>query len=255
VTVSPSPGRASARRASGPITRPLRQGIDAAREALRLWRVKRSVRALRAVTTPDTLRREAIRQLHQVWGNHGWAADASFLWELATRAARGPGPFLECGSGLSTVVAAALAGRYGAAVWSLEQDEAWYRRMARALSATRLDNVVLVHAPLRSYGDFVWYDVEHGTLPPTMSAVFCDGPAVSPSRWTDPHFSSWRSGVVPVLRELGITFGELLLDDADDQRCPQLRQRWEEAGVRTEVRATADGPFIVGTPRGAGAAG
>jgi hypothetical protein len=196
-----------------------------------------------------------IREIRRVWGDHRWAADASFLWEVATRAARGPGPFLDCGSGLSTVVAGALAGRYGTVVWSLEQDEAWYRRMARVVSAIRLDNVVLVHAPLRSYGDFAWYDVERGTLPPELGAVFCDGPAVSRSQWPEPHFSNWRSGVVTVLRDLGITFGELLLDDADDRRCAQLRQRWEEAGVRTEVRATADGPFVVGTPRGGGAAG
>lgn len=243
--------RALATRLPAGLKRPVRRGIDAVREALRLRRLTKSVRALRAVATPDTLRREVIREIHRVWGDHGWAADVSFLWEVATRAARGPGPFLECGSGLTTVVAGALAGRYGAVVWSLEQDEAWHGHMARVVSALRLDNVVLAHAPLRSYGDFAWFDLERGTLPPALGAVFCDGPAVFRSQWPEPHFSNWRSGVVPVLQDLGISFGEILLDDANDTRCEQLRRRWEEAGVGTEVRATADGPFVVGTPRGA----
>jgi hypothetical protein len=225
----------------------VRAGRVAVHQGLRRWRLQRCVEALRSVD-PATLTLDRIHAIHHAWENQGWAADVSFLWESATRAAAGPGPFLDLGSGLSTVVAGTLAARYGAAVWSLEQDEGWSREMAGTLARLGLDNVVLVHAPLRSYGDFVWFDLRGRSLPPAFSAVFCDGPSVRRREWPDPHFSNWRSGAVPVLQNLGISFGEILLDDAEDVRCAALIQRWEAARIRMQVVRAAHGSFVLGRP-------
>jgi hypothetical protein len=167
---------------------------------------------------------------------------------VALRARTGAGPFLDCGSGLSTVIAGVLAGVRGIRVWSLEQDEDWYRTMTVTLSTLRVENVTLWHAPLRSYGDFVWYDLLGRELPAGFSAVFCDGPSVSHRLWSPEQTQNWRSGIVPVLRSHGIEFGEIVLDDMEDSRLPRLMARWQAEGLETRVVSSSTGSLLIAIP-------
>jgi len=186
-----------------------------------------------------------LDELRTAFGNTDWSADTMYLAALADRVLGTRGPFLECGSGLTTVVAGALAERRGRRVVSLEQDEAWHAHVTQTLRRFEIGAVTCSYAPLRPYGEYVWFDLRDTTLPTEFSAVFCDGPAVG-RRWPEPLRGNWRAGLVPILSERHIRFGEILLDDADDPRCGQLRRVWEAAGITTEVVETATGPIVVG---------
>lgn len=189
-----------------------------------------------------------MARIRSGWTNTGWAADAGYLREVAARVWRRPGPVLDCGSGLSTVILAAVASRHGATVWSLEQDRSWCEYMKRMLDALRIDNVVLWHAPLRSYGGYLWFDLGSRELPPHFPTVACDGPAVRRRAGTPEEVAAWRSGVVPVLHDRGVTFDEIVLDDFEDARCPALIERWNRAGIATSVVVSPTGTVVVGRP-------
>jgi len=236
------------------IKRPLRRLIDPFNAAVRKRALRGYVDALRTQPHADDVDPQLLHDVRRAWGNEAYSADLDFIARIAGRALQGKGPFLDCGSGISTIVVAALAGRHGSCVWSLEQNRAWYDYLRATLRALHITNVKLWYAPLRKYGDFVWFDLQGRRLPSGFSHVFCDGPAVFASDWEEPFFSSWRAGVVPVLEDAGIHFGEILLDDADDPRAEALRRRWECAGLATSVVQTATGPFILAKPRRFGSA-
>jgi hypothetical protein len=200
------------------------------------------------VTSEDQLDLALMERIRTAWGNTGWSADAGFLVEVGKRVWRNPGPVLDCGSGVSTLVLAVLAARHGATVWSLEQERTWYEEMQRQLIALHLHNVVLWHAPLSPYGDYLWFDLTSRELPPHFPTVACDGPAVRLSAGTPEEFAAWRSGVVPVLCDRGVTFDEIVLDDFEDMRCAALIERWNRAGITTSVVVSPTGTVVVGRP-------
>ena len=79
-----------------------------------------------------------------------------------------------------------------ATVWSLEQDRSWYEYMGRVLKALHLDNVRLWYTPLRSYGEFAWFDLGTMVLPRHFPIVSCDGPACFTGSF--PRTSTRRGG-------------------------------------------------------------
>ena len=230
--------------------RPLRRLTQRIVSRRRARDLARAVHALRSAGADRARHGQLLEEVSRAWGNEAYAADLGFVRQVAARA-EGTGPFLDCGSGASTIVAAALAERHGGRVWSLEQDAGWHATMRATLDALGLTNVELCLAPLQVYDDFVWFGVDAVSLPDAFSHVFCDGPAVLPGAWPDPFYSSWRAGVVPVLQARRVRFGEIVLDDGDDPRAPAVCRRWEAAGLEISRVETPTGPFIVARPRGA----
>lgn len=228
---------------------PLRPAVHAVRFSMRIRRVRAALRELERVTAEDQLDLALMDRIRTAWANTGWTGDAGFLREVAARVWRRPDSVLDCGSGVSTLILASIASRHGAKVWSLEQDQAWYEYMERVLRALGIDNVVLWCAPLRSYGDFLWFDLASRELPPHFATVSCDGPTVRHSAASPQQFDAWRSGILPVLRGLGVSFDEILLDDVEDPRwSAQLIERWQRAGIETHLVATPTGTFVVARP-------
>ena len=178
------------------------------------------------------------------WGNQGWSALSEFLDEVAVAARSERGPILECGSGLTTLILAAIAERSGAEVWSLEDDPEWFLRIQSVLQEFGL-TVSLRRVPLRSYGEFDWYDVE-GLELPVFSLVVCDGPAG--------ETRGGRYGLLPVLQERLAGGCMVLVDDAARPSERTMLERWKSEGfVRYEVRG-AEKPYGVAIIRaGAGA--
>ena len=222
-----------------------RRSWERMRGAIRLHRLRRYVRRLKQEGARGQVRLELLAAIRRAWENEGWAADIGFLAEVANRAAIAAGPFLECGSGLTTVIAGALAGTRGTWVYSLEQNEEWCREVATLLAALEVEGVTIWHTPLIPQDDFVWFDLRGRDLPSAFSTVFCDGPSVGKSRWSEEQYLNWRSGVVPVLKRLGVRFEEILLDDMDDARSERLIGRWQAEGLRTTVVNTPTGPLLV----------
>lgn len=214
------------------------------RRAVDDYQLSRCVDALRSGAPID---REVLRTARRAWGNEAWSADLRYLEEATARVARCTVPILECGTGLTTLLACAVAERNRVPVYSLEQDRQWANVVERALERHRLV-VHVSYAPLVRYGNFVWYDLTGIDLPRRFGLVLCDGPAVL-EPWSREIQLQWRVGVLPVLAAKGITTDEVLLDDADEPRAPRLMEHWRrEFGCEEHIIATSDGDIAVMRP-------
>ena len=225
--------------------RQLKAIIGSARRALDSRRLGQVVDALRSGAPAD---RELLRTARRAWGNEAWSADLRYLEEGATRASRSSAPILECGTGLTTLLACAVAERKRVPVYCLEQDQGWAAVVQEALARYGLSARVS-HAPLVPHGDLVWYDIRGIDLPRKFGLVLCDGPAVL-EPWSPEIRAGWRAGVLPVLAKHGIAVDEVLLDDADEPRAAGLLERWRlEFDCDEVVLGTAEGATAVIRPR------
>lgn len=175
----------------------------------------------------------ALTDAEYGWGNETWAADEDYLSRLIAEAEEARGTIVECGSGLSTILLAAIGRQTGAQLHSLEHNEEWQQRVVAALAAFGLTDNVVHHAPLKSYGEFDWYTVPP-SMPADVSLVVCDGPP-SDTR-------GGRYGVLPVLERNLAPGCTVLLDDANRPPEQAILSRWEtEFGAAAERHQTARG--------------
>lgn len=109
-----------------------------------------------------------------------WAIHAPLALHLYRTCERlRPKVILDVGSGMSTMVLALYASRYGATLVSLEHDQDWLAATRRALEAAGLAHAVrLTHAKIQNYGDYSWYsfDPSETLNSSTLDLVFVDGP-------------------------------------------------------------------------------
>jgi hypothetical protein len=191
---------------------------------------------------------QLLHTARSAWGNAGWSADIAYLTETVERVQRSAGPILECGTGLTTILAGAIAERRGASLISLEQDAKWFSVIQRALARYRLP-VAVFYAPLRQYDEFVWYDLKGIELPRYFDLALCDGPAVY-EPWSPEIRAQWRVGLLPVLRAAGTSVREVLCDDMEEPRAALLLDRWrKELDVDQEIISTDHGCCAVVHPR------
>lgn len=168
------------------------------------------------------------------WGNEGWSAELDYLrFMVKMVASLGKQEVLECGSGLSTLLLAAAAARYGGHITSLEHSPGWAERIRTELCKYGLAQHATPRvAPLRSYGSYTWYDVPERMGP--FAGVVCDGP---PS--TTP---GGRYGLIPVMSDRLAPGCRILLDDVARVDEQNILIRW-----RDEFKATYR-MFGVGKP-------
>lgn len=224
------------------LKRAVRQAVlDPLERRVKDRRLRQAVRAFRSNHAPD---RNFIEQFRRAWGNESFSADVTYVSEVVSRVGKCSAPILECGSGLTTLAAALVGEKRDVRVWSLEQDEDWVDFVSQRLKKNNIRNVEIRYAPLKDYGDFVWYDVENLDLPEYFELVVCDGPAVF-EHWGDSQYL-WRYGVLPVLEKRGISVGEILLDDATEPRAENLLNRWRrDFGMNHRMIQTTDGDCAV----------
>src|SRR5581483_3617193 len=167
-----------------------------------------ALRAIAAMAPKEIPSHDLLAQLRAGWGNEGWSGRTAYLEEVVKWAAITPGPVLECGSGLTTLLLGLYAGSRGVPVWSLEHDAAWHQETAKMLHRYSIPGVELCRAPLSNYGDFAWYSPPLGRMPAGFSFVVCDGP---PERTTRGR----RYGLLPVMSERLVADCVILVDDVD----------------------------------------
>jgi len=221
-----------------PLKRVIRQRIlDPIQRALDDMRLRGLVRKIRTNRAPD---RELLEALRHAWGNESFVADVSYLGELITRVEECTGPVLECGSGLTTIIAGIIAERRRVPLISLEQDHTWVAFVEQRLHQNGIYHVDLRYTPVREYRGYVWYDLEGLELPKHFELMLCDGPFVADS-WA-PVNGEWRYGALPALANKGIHVDEILFDDADDPRAENVLQRWkDEFGMAQSLIHSRDG--------------
>jgi predicted O-methyltransferase YrrM len=197
------------------------------RRWLRQWdrdrRLTRGVKRLRQHDTFIPLSVETLDDLLYGW-NNPWSLRQELICQLWDDAWHTRGPILECGSGLSTILLAAVAEKRRKEVIVLEHDFRWHQRMTRVLETFGLMTVRLVHAPLVESATYSWYDVP-SDLPAGITLVICDGPP-----------GETRGGRYGLLPRMGRHLSPdcvILVDDAARPGEQAVLERWaEEFSIR-----------------------
>ena len=166
------------------------------------------------------------------WGNRAYIVEREYLCEIIARARTATGSILECGSGLSTLVAGALIDGSETTLYALEHDAHWYERICDVVDNFNLRNVRPVYAPLQDFGAFSWYDVRGAGLPRDISLVLCDGPPGSTR--------GGRYGLLPVMRGHLLPGALVLVDDCKRAEERDIVDRWikEFDGSLTKMGGT-----------------
>jgi predicted O-methyltransferase YrrM len=222
-----------------PLARLMPEGLKGPlRGVVRDWQLRRAMERIAALPPGRLPSPAMVEELRVGWGNLGYAARPEYLQELMERAATTPGPILECGSGVSTLLLGLLAGKRGVETWTLEHLPQWHARVSGTLERHGLHHVHDCLAPLRDYGGYSWYSPPVERMPSSFQLVICDGPPGSTP--------GGRYGLWPVLGERLAPGAVILLDDADRPGEEEVLQRWRaEAAVRVELRRVQGGAYAL----------
>ena len=222
------------------IPRAVKESLKTRLQERRLAGAIRSISRLPVGTAPTS---EMLERLESGWSNEGMAAQLGFVKEVAQHALTTPGPILECGSGLTTLILALLAGQRGVDVWTFEHFPDWHQRVSETLTRHKLPHTNNVLAPLKDYGDFSWYDPPLEQLPPRFALVICDGPPGTTR--------GGRVGLVPVMKTRLSPGTVILLDDSDRDEEAQAMADWGKVFRFDSVSCDQlRGQFTVMTIRG-----
>jgi predicted O-methyltransferase YrrM len=168
------------------------------------------------------------------WDNARWSAEERYLAEVVRASEQTKSSILECGSGLTTLLMAAVAARSGVQIHALENNPGWHARVAGAIREFGLTNVTVHLAPLRDFGEFDWYDAPLGSLPNDFGLVVCDGPPAGGR--------GGRRGTLPIMHEKLVPGCLIMLDDANRPAERELLEQWvRDYGAMPELRPSSRG--------------
>jgi hypothetical protein len=201
---------------------------------LRHYRFKRALQHLAFLPVGKVPNRELLNDLSLGWNNLAYSADLDYLQRVGAEAIGTKGNVLECGSGVTTFILAALLGRRGREVHSLEHDPSWHKRVVNGLRRMGATNVHVHLSPLRNYGNFHWYAPPLDRLPGLFSLIVCDGPPEATP--------GGRFGLFPVMQTRLNSQTLILVDDAESDIGSGVLARWKnEWGVKVEIVSGASG--------------
>lgn len=195
-----------------------------------LSRLDEAIAALKVVDASCTPPTYMIGDLQWIGSVLGFRPNSrGYLRHMATKAVKANGDVLECGSGLSSLLLAVTAGRLGYHVHTFEHDRACQQKLLQLVDRYRLNNLSVHHAPIRSYGQFDWYDIPAACDSPEFNLVICDGPA---RHLTD----SGRYGLFPVMRGRLNPHCRVIMDDSNRSLERHVIGRWRKE-QRIEVQS------------------
>lgn len=182
--------------------------------------LKRAVNQFKAEPSLALADENLLNDLVYGWGNENWSAQNEYLQSCIEQLLKNKGDVLECGSGLTSLLAGIIAQKQSFRVVSFEHHAQWAERINRTLNRFGIDSVSLIVTPLRDYGNYAWYQVPADRLKQLnpVSLVICDGP---------PHSTKGgRYGVVPQMRRYFCDSVLILLDDAARPAEQQVAKSW-----------------------------
>lgn len=192
------------------------------------------------IIEPERLLRDdaLLRRLYYGWGNGTWTVQNEYLRACCRRIMdKEAVNILECGSGLSTILFAVFSQRYGVTITTLEHLPHWSEKVQSTLKRLGLDSVSVYTAPLRSYGDFHWYDPPFEHIPDTFDTVICDGPLGKTL--------GGRVGLLPVMKNHLDPQCMILLDDGAREDERHIAGRWsQQLGTDYELHGKIK-PYII----------
>lgn len=195
-----------------------------------LSRLDEAIAALKVVDCTCNPPTYMIGDLQLVGAVMGFRANSrGYLRHMAAKAVQSNGNVLECGSGLSTLLLAVTAARQGHEVHTFEHDPGCHQRLLRLIDRYQLTNVTVHHAPIRSYGNFDWYDLPRVFDAGAFQLVICDGPY---RHLTD----SGRYGLFPVMQERLDSNCRVIMDDSNRDIDRRVIGRWRKEN-RIEVQS------------------
>lgn len=187
-----------------------------------LSRLDEAIAALKVVDASCTPPTYMIGDLQWIGSVLGFRPNSrGYLRHMATKAVKTNGDVLECGSGLSSLLLAVTAGRLGHRVHTFEHDPVCQQKLLQLVERYRLTNLSVHHAPIRSYGQFDWYDIPCHCDSDSFKLVICDGPA---RHLTD----SGRYGLFPVMRERLDPHCRVIMDDSNRSLERHVIRRWRK---------------------------
>ena len=173
--------------------------------------------------------RTNINKMRTGWANE-YSANLEFCLAIVESAIiRKPKNVLECGSGFTTILLAALAQELEFSFTALENSKEWYEITRRSLLFLGFSPNALKMTPLKNYNEFEWYAVEEENMNEVFDFIVCDGPPG--------HSLGGRRGLLPVLKKNLSENCIIFLDDAGREGEKEVLDYWEkEFGLIAEIK-------------------
>lgn len=196
---------------------------SAVKGRLRKWHrdtsLATAVRSMRRQAhTGRDLSHDSVAKLIYGWGNEGWSGSSDLARATYRYCKDLKGDVLECGSGMTTIMLAALGEAGGFRAWALEHEQVWHAQVCERLVHHRFDASRILYTPLRSHGDFDWYDLSRVDMPSAIQFVLCDGPPGSTR--------GGRYGMLDVLRDRLSPGAVILVDDTNREAETKMIEQW-----------------------------
>lgn len=183
-----------------------------------------------AIVDPEN---KILSQLIYGWGNQGFSANKEYMAACIRNVKNTEGPILECGSGLSTLLASIVAHSKGNKYIALENNKKWADKISNTLAKYGIKTTIVKYTPIANYGKFDWYDISSVSIPDNVSLVICDGP---PGRT-----KGGRYGLVPLLKTHFARDCTILLDDVVRHEELSIANKWkDELGAKLNILGNQD---------------
>ncbi len=199
------------------------------RKGHRRWVLRRGLKRFQQQAGSGVVPAAELGGLIYGWGNEGWSASTIFAEACCREAQAARGPILECGSGLSTLLMGIMTQQKRTPLHALEHSQSWAQKIRVELRQLGLNHVTVHDAPLRSYGEYSWYDLERcGVSQQSFALAVCDGPPGDTP--------GGRYGLLPQVSPQ-LEDGSVILMDDLNRPCEQATlERWSrEQSLAVEV--------------------
>lgn len=163
----------------------------------------------------------AIIGLILCWGNLFYSAGWRYLRQVVKHTMSTQEDILECGSGLTTVILAALTASTDRKLLVLEHHSEWLDIVDARLKTLDCSNVNLIHAPLARFGAYSWYSIPENLFERcTLDLIVCDGPPSSTH--------GGRFGLIPKTSSFLSNKCTILLDDTHRKGEKRVLEIWRQ---------------------------